>query len=95
LSVPLVKHSAHPGGPRLTRRRDKRYSRGIRQQMHRAVQELGWERKYNMKIGTPQEVPGDYSDMLSRSIFCLVMPGGWLGWAAPGGRRGAHQHQDQ
>jgi hypothetical protein len=67
------------------RRREKRYSRGIRQAVHRAFKELGWERKYGMRIGTPQEVPGDYSDLLAKSVFCLVMPGGdgqgWLaGW---------------
>jgi hypothetical protein len=53
-----------------------KYSRGIRQGAHK---EGNWRVKYNMLIGTGKEVPADYSELLSKSIFCLVMPGGWVG----------------
>jgi hypothetical protein len=56
-------------------RRGKHYSRGIRQAVHQAFKKEEWGKKYGMMIGTPQEVQGDYSMLLSQSVFCLVMPG--------------------
>jgi hypothetical protein len=35
-----------------------------------------WRQKYNILIGARDNYPGDYPEMLSRSIFCLVLPGG-------------------
>jgi hypothetical protein len=31
-------------------------------------------------IGGYSDVQGTYSELLARSTFCLVMPGGWPGW---------------
>jgi hypothetical protein len=53
------------------------YSRGIRQGVYQLSKDNDWRGKHNMWIGGYEDTPGDYSDMLARSIFCLVMPGGW------------------
>ncbi|GFH23456.1 uncharacterized protein HaLaN_21070 [Haematococcus lacustris] len=39
------------------------------------AQEDGWRKKYNIVIGSRDNYPADYSMMLSRSVFCLVVPG--------------------
>ncbi len=56
------------------------YSRGIRQKVYQLSKDNEWRGKHNMWIGGYDDTPGDYSEMLARSIFCLVMPG-----ALPGG----------
>ncbi|GAX85342.1 hypothetical protein CEUSTIGMA_g12759.t1 [Chlamydomonas eustigma] len=59
--------------------RKPNYSRGVRQRLHKLSKELDWKNKYNVLIGS-REIQGDYSDLLSRSKFCLVAPGD--GWSA-------------
>lgn len=44
-----------------------------------------WRQKYNVLVGDGQDVQGDYSDLLSRSLFCLVATGRWAGGWATGG----------
>ncbi|GIL77471.1 hypothetical protein Vretimale_2966 [Volvox reticuliferus] len=56
------------------------YSRGVRQQIYKMAKEGGWAQKHRFYIGDGQDVPGDYSEMLTRAIFCLVAPGD--GWSA-------------
>jgi hypothetical protein len=41
--------------------------------------EDNWREKYNIMIGERGNYPGDYSEMLARSKFCLVLPGGFGG----------------
>ena len=68
----------------------KHYSRGIRQKIDQLSQKGGWLEKHKVLIGKPDDIqkavrggfiPSDiksYSDVLSRSKFCLVAPGdGW------------------
>jgi hypothetical protein len=50
----------------------------------RLAMEDGWREKYNMMIGERGNYPGDYSEMLARSKFCLVLPGELCGSTAPG-----------
>lgn len=47
----------------------------MRQKLHRLAKENDWAKKHNITIGSPQELPGDYSKLLSSSVFCLVLPG--------------------
>lgn len=54
------------------------YSRGVRQKLHKLVQEQGWKQKHKIIIGGYADAPGDYSEFLAKSKFCLVAPGdGW------------------
>ena len=55
--------------------REVHYSRGIRQTLFRLAHEQKWREKHNIVYGTGSEYPGDYGEQLSRSIFCLVLPG--------------------
>lgn len=62
-------------------KRTPNYSRGIRQQLHVLAQTPEWK-ELGVKIGTREEVAGDYSRGLASSKFCLVAPGdGWSGRA--------------
>ncbi|PNH11823.1 putative glucuronosyltransferase [Tetrabaena socialis] len=58
----------------------KGYSRGIRQRVYSLAKANGWAEKFKFLIGDGTDVQGDYSDMLSRSVFCLVAAGD--GWSA-------------
>jgi hypothetical protein len=51
------------------------YSRGIRQKLRRLAADGAWGQKYNISIGTREDVPGPYDVLLMRSTFCLVAPG--------------------
>ncbi len=51
------------------------YSRGIRQRVYKQAVEQDWKKQHNMWIGDGEDIPGPYSELLGRSIFCLVMPG--------------------
>ena len=57
------------------REKEPRYSRGIRQTLHQLARSEDWKQQYNIYIGTSDEIPGDYSQLLSSSVFCLVLPG--------------------
>ncbi|KXZ53467.1 hypothetical protein GPECTOR_7g917 [Gonium pectorale] len=56
------------------------YSRGVRQKVYKLAKEGGWAEKYKFLIGDGQDVQGDYSDLYSRAVFCLVAGGD--GWSA-------------
>ncbi|GLI69588.1 hypothetical protein VaNZ11_014247 [Volvox africanus] len=62
------------------KRRTILYSRGVRQKIYKLAKDNDWAVKYRVLIGDGSDVPGDYSDMLSRSLFCLVATGD--GWSA-------------
>ncbi|PNH08796.1 putative beta-1,4-xylosyltransferase IRX10 [Tetrabaena socialis] len=51
------------------------YSRGVRQAIYKMAKEGDWATKHKVLVGDGGDFPGDYSDMLSRSIFCLVAAG--------------------
>ncbi|BDA44351.1 probable glucuronosyltransferase [Coccomyxa sp. Obi] len=51
------------------------YSRGIRQRLFRLAQEQKWAARHSILIGAREDIPGDYSELLSRAKFCLVAPG--------------------
>ncbi|GFR52399.1 hypothetical protein Agub_g14911 [Astrephomene gubernaculifera] len=58
--------------------RQNHYSRGIRQKLFKLAHDGDWATKHRIYIGTGETLPGDYSEHLSRSKFCLVAPGdGW------------------
>ena len=52
------------------------YSRCIRQRLLNLSRTQEWH-KHGVKYG--RDVPGDYPQLLLRSLFCLVLPGGWAG----------------
>jgi hypothetical protein len=62
------------------KRRLSHYSRGVRQLLYQLSKELGWREKHQVFIGDVDDVKGDYSDLLTRSKFCLVPAGD--GWSA-------------
>jgi hypothetical protein len=51
------------------------YSRGVRQRLHSLASMRQW-REWGVRIGTREELPGDYSQRLASSVFCLVALGG-------------------
>jgi hypothetical protein len=54
--------------------------RCIRQTIYNLSKKEDWKGKYNVWYGDRQDTPGDYSNLLSRSKFCLALPGD--GWSA-------------
>ncbi|KAL4447245.1 hypothetical protein ABPG77_007278 [Micractinium sp. CCAP 211/92] len=58
----------------------KFYSRGVRQRIAKAAKEGKWLEKYNITVGERENIPGEYSELLASSVFCLVMMGD--GWTA-------------
>ncbi|KAL4426069.1 hypothetical protein ABPG77_007865 [Micractinium sp. CCAP 211/92] len=56
------------------------FSRGIRQRLAKAAKENNWLDKYRIAVGDFEAIPGDYSELLASSIFCLYLPGD--GWSA-------------
>ncbi|KAI3425325.1 hypothetical protein D9Q98_009089 [Chlorella vulgaris] len=56
------------------------YSRGIRQSLAKAAEKGGWLEKHKIVMGEYDLMPGDYSELLASSVFCLVLPGD--GWTA-------------
>eukprot|EP00798_Chlamydomonas_sp_ICE-L_P001799 gene1799-33219_t len=60
--------------------RTAKYSRGIRQKVYGLSLEENWRQKDKILIGGSHELPGEYTEYLARSIFCLVAPGD--GWSA-------------
>lgn len=51
----------------------------MRQRLHKLSKENDWRGKHNVLIGS-RDIQGDYSELLSRSKYCLVAPGD--GWSA-------------
>jgi hypothetical protein len=51
------------------------YSGGVRQELLKLAEEGNWAKHYNIRIGGKADVPGDYSDLLARSVFCAVVAG--------------------
>ncbi len=49
--------------------------RGVRQRLYNLSRTHDWRTKYNISIGTRDDVPGDYSRGLATSKFCLVAAG--------------------
>ncbi|KXZ53464.1 hypothetical protein GPECTOR_7g914 [Gonium pectorale] len=62
------------------KRRSPLYSRGIRQTIYKLAKDNDWESIHSVLIGDSSDISGDYSDLLSRSLFCLVATGD--GWSA-------------
>jgi hypothetical protein len=63
----------------LGKNRQPQYSRGIRQKVLGLYKSQDWKAKYKMEISERHSVDGlpwSYGEMLARSKFCLVMPGG-------------------
>jgi hypothetical protein len=54
--------------------------RCIRQKLWKLYKDNDWKKKHAIWYGSYDETPGDYSELLSRSKFCLVIPGD--GWSA-------------
>ncbi|KXZ50759.1 hypothetical protein GPECTOR_15g444 [Gonium pectorale] len=55
-----------------------KYSRCIRQTLYNLTRQQRWGEKYGVVLGDTHSIMGDYSTMLSKSVFCLVPPGdGW------------------
>eukprot|EP00798_Chlamydomonas_sp_ICE-L_P018362 gene18362-24833_t len=57
------------------KKREVWYSRGIRQLYYSLSQVHSWKEIHHIFIGDESDIPGDYSEHLSRSKFCLVAPG--------------------
>lgn len=51
---------------------------GIRQRLLKASQDNKWWDKYKIALGQRHEVQGSYTELLSSSVFCMVLPGAWL-----------------
>ncbi len=51
------------------------YSRGLRQRLHKLARAEKWAEVHKIWIGNSRELEGQYTDLLARSVFCLVMPG--------------------
>ncbi|KAI8474753.1 MAG: exostosin-like glycosyltransferase [Monoraphidium minutum] len=56
------------------------FSRGVRQQVAKVAKAQRWRERYNISVGGYDEIEGDYSELLARSVFCLVAAGD--GWSA-------------
>ncbi|KAG1663565.1 hypothetical protein FOA52_013185 [Chlamydomonas sp. UWO 241] len=55
-----------------------KYSRCIRQRLAALVRDGGWGEKFKVVYGSRDDVPGNYGELLARSVFCLHLPGdGW------------------
>lgn len=55
-------------------KREPNYSRGVRQRLLKLSKDNDWKGKHNVIFGG-REIEGAYSDLLSRSKYCLVAPG--------------------
>ncbi|MEW5298002.1 MAG: hypothetical protein WDW36_001167 [Sanguina aurantia] len=54
------------------------YSRCLRQRLYNISKTERWNVTYNIHIGERDDVPGEYSDLLTRSVFAILLPGeGW------------------
>eukprot|EP00887_Chlorella_sp_A99_P003579 scaffold7.g3579.t1 len=57
-----------------------KYSRGVRQRVAKAALEGKWQEKHNIVVGGYEKIQGEYTELMSSSVFCLVMMGD--GWSA-------------
>ncbi|GIL74998.1 hypothetical protein Vretifemale_4847 [Volvox reticuliferus] len=62
------------------KRRMPMYSRGVRQKLYQLAVDNKWREKHNILVGDTRDIHGEYSDLLSRSLFCIVAAGD--GWSA-------------
>ena len=54
------------------------YSRGVRQRLLRLAERGRWRARFNISITGYDDADGDYTEMVARSVFCLVAAGdGW------------------
>ncbi len=54
--------------------------RCIRQTLYNLSREGHWKEAHGVWFGQREDIGGgDYSTFLSRSTFCFVLPGGWVG----------------
>jgi hypothetical protein len=51
------------------------YSLGVRQAIAREAEAQDWVARHNIHVGSKGSMKGDYSDLLARSVFCLVLQG--------------------
>lgn len=51
------------------------YSRGIRQRLHHLARQHQWQERHRIVIADSADGAGDYSTLLSSSVFCLHVPG--------------------
>ncbi|KIY93098.1 exostosin-like glycosyltransferase, partial [Monoraphidium neglectum] len=59
--------------------RPKAFSGGLRQEVHSLARDKQWASKYSIRVGNTREIEGDYSLLLARSTYCLVLPeDGWV-----------------
>jgi hypothetical protein len=58
----------------------EQYSLGVRQKIGKLAQEHKWKERYGAYVGDHDAIQGDYSELLARSLFCLVLQGD--GWSA-------------
>ena len=64
----------------IGKRRQPNYSRGVRQRLYKLARENNWREKHKVMIGDSSDLNIEYSELLSRSKYCLVAPGD--GWSA-------------
>ncbi len=91
----FYRHSPYLGGkgpPRdilafmkgdMGQHREKHYSRGIRQALFNLSRTHNWKEKHNIVMGHYDDVPGEYGELLARSMFCVLAPGGCCAVAWP------------
>lgn len=65
----------HPTRGDVGQHREAHYSRGIRQRLRKMSTHHKWKELYNVSINDMSSFMNDYSDMMARSLFCLVAPG--------------------
>ena len=53
--------------------------RCIRQTMYNISLAEDWKGKHNILFGDYKDIQGSYSDLISRSVFCFVIPGACSG----------------
>jgi hypothetical protein len=56
------------------------FSLGVRQAVAREAEAQDWANRHNVHVGSKGSIRGPYSQLLARSVFCLVLQG--EGWTA-------------
>ena len=65
---------------RMTTGIGEQYSLGVRQKIGKLAKEDNWKERYGAYVGDHDNIQGEYSELLTRSLFCLVLQGD--GWSA-------------